>query len=203
MNLPFERRSVWSFSNHALFSNPCRFLVNVLEKYVVESGHSPLLQAAAYNAEHPRAVYRSSWPSALLLDRSGRGEVRGGGRLKQLTWAGINSLLTAEFAEERREKKKNSANLGVLCGFKYSIEIIFQQPYSPLAASTTTRGCRPHRTRAPSIAAVGRGGCVKRRIRIHSVILCCHHLPIYSGSIQMSYFFLSQYLYRSYPIFFA
>jgi len=39
--------------------------------------------------------------------------------------AGISSIITAECAEERREKQECSANLSVLCGFKYYINYIF------------------------------------------------------------------------------
>ena len=49
-------------------------------------------------------------------------EQRGGGRVKQLTGAGISSILTAECAEERRKKQECSANL---CGFKHNIDYIF------------------------------------------------------------------------------
>ena len=88
---------------------------------------------------------------ALLPDHSVRTEGRR--EIEETNGAGIISILTAEFAEERREKQKCSANLCVLRGFTHYYNYIFQQPCPPLAAPTNTRGhCPHHRTPARSLS---------------------------------------------------
>jgi len=87
--------------------------------------HPPTPEAAARIAEHLRVVCHSVWPWRARCISITIGERRGGGRLKKQRGPGYISILTAEFAEEHREMKKCSANLGVLYGFKYFIDFIF------------------------------------------------------------------------------
>ena len=66
-----------------------------------------------------------SAPPGKTMGHAGAIISGGGGKEKRLTGAGISLILTAECAEVRGEKQKRSANLCVLCGYRYHTHHIF------------------------------------------------------------------------------